>query len=522
MRASTYEIILPLINESEEIKDRVLLVNGLYSSFDVVTKEEAEKFTAGDFAALPAVLRERLLLRGHLTRKSEAEEIADMKLIGRIYRMIPARSGIVIVIMPTYDCNFRCPYCYESHRLKNGQEWLESTMSHDMIEAVFAATENYKARGYSVGGCTFYGGEPFLAKNIAVVREIAEHCKKLGLSMDAITNGYDLEAYLDFIDEYDCKKLQVTVDGVGTVNDRRRIHKDGLPTYDRILNNVELALQRGVRISLRVNVGRENISEIGALIEDLRVRGFIDKEKERAAEENSKRGEFSYYFKATNNDSRPEKNVSEKDIIDELMKNDFTAMEAIELQSQYSVPAHTLRQLFAKETMPNPSPVYCGSEQGMLVIDPFGRLYSCWDIVSKEDTAVGFTDEQSGRFLMNFSKAKWRTRTSDLMPACAACPYVFICRGGCASRAFVEHGNYFRENCGEHKEIFDFVASRVAGETWAENHENELSLSLAGPLSRLTDAERKTLTESRSQKEIFEIIKAVGLWEESMEDLSHD
>ncbi|MBO6182687.1 MAG: radical SAM protein, partial [Acidaminococcaceae bacterium] len=354
MRRSTYEIILPLIQGSDEIKDRMLLVNGLYSSFDVVTKEEAEKFATGDFAGLSPALRERLLLRGHLTRKSEAEELADMKLIGRVHRMIPARSGIGIVIMPTYDCNFRCPYCYEQHRLKNGQKWLESTMSHEMIEGVFAAIENYKARGYSIGECTLYGGEPFLAKNIDVVREIAGHCKKLGISMSAITNGYDLESYLDFLDEYNCKHLQVTVDGVGEANDRRRIHKDGVPTYDRILKNVELALQRGASINLRVNVGRENISGIGALTEDLRAQGFIAKEEERAAAGNkSKRGIFSYYFKATNNDSHPENNIKEQDIIDELMKNGFTAMEAIQLQSQYSVPANGLKRLFAKEAMPS-------------------------------------------------------------------------------------------------------------------------------------------------------------------------
>ena len=524
MRKSIYEIILPLVGEDDrEIEGKALLVNGLYSSFDVVAKEEAEKFAAGDFAAIPLALRERLLLRGHLTRRSEAEEIADLKLIGRVYRMIPARSGIGIIIMPTYDCNFRCPYCYEQHRLKNGQEWLDATMSHEMMEAVFDAVENYQARGYGVGRCTFYGGEPFLAKNIAVVREIAERCKKLGLAMDAVTNGYDLEAYLDFLEEYDCKYLQVTVDGVGEANDRRRIHKDGVPTYDRILKNVELALRRGISINLRVNVGRENISGIGALVEDLRARGFLEKEEARAAEakklqgtdKKTGRGEFSYYFKATNDDKHPENNIREQDIIDELMRNGFTALEAIKLQSQYSVPERALRQLFTKEEMPHPSPAYCGSEQGMFVIDPFGRLYACWDQVGLENAAVGFADEQSGRFLMNFAKAKWRTRTSDLMPACEACPYVFICRGGCASRAFAEHGSYFREYCGETKEIFAFVASRVAGEVWAKNGESELSLSLAGPLSRLTDAERRTLIESRSQKEIFACLKAAGLWEES-------
>ena len=518
MRASTYDIILPLIGAGdEEIKEKALLANGLYGAFDVVEKEDAEKFAAGDFTHLSTAIRERLLLRGHLTRKSAAEEIADMKLLGRVYRMIPARAGVGLVIMPTYDCNFRCPYCYESHRLKNGQAWLDHTMSHEMIGAVFSALENCKARGYSVGSCTIYGGEPFLARNIAVVREIAGRCRALGLSLDAVTNGYDLDSYLDFLEEFDCKSLQLTVDGVGEANDRRRIHRDGLPTYDRILQNAELALERGIRINLRVNVGRENISGIGALTDDLRARGFIDKEKERRKEtgEKPKRGEFSYYFKATSDDSRPENNVSEQDIIDELLKNGFTAMEAIALQSQYSVPADGLRELFKKESFARCSQIYCGSEQGMLVVDPFGRLYPCWDVVAVEDTAVGFADVGAGRFLMNFAKAKWRTRTADLMPACESCPYVFICRGGCAARAFAEHGSYFRENCGEIKEIFAFVAPRVAGEAWEKSRDDELSLSLAGPLSRLTDAERKTLMESSSQKELFATVKAAGLWAEA-------
>ena len=59
---------------------------------------------------------------------------------------------------------------------------------------------------------------------------------------------------------------------------------------------------------------------------------------------------------------------------------------------------------------------------------------------------------------------------------------------------------------------------RMLDKSWAKNGEGELSRSLAEPLSRLTDAERKTLMESRSQKEIFEIIKATGLWEEKNEE----
>ena len=135
MRLSTYEIILPLVGTDEKpIEGYTLLTNGLYGAVDVVPKEDADKLQAGDFAGLPAALRERLMLRGHITRKDEAGELADLKLLSRIFKTIQGRSGVGLVIMPTYDCNFRCPYCFEQHRLKKGQDWLDNTMSDEMIE----------------------------------------------------------------------------------------------------------------------------------------------------------------------------------------------------------------------------------------------------------------------------------------------------------------------------------------------------------------------------------------------------
>ena len=166
MRRSTYEIILPLVGEDDrEIEGKALLVNGLYSSFDIVAKDDAEKIVAGDFAALSPALCEGLLLRGHLTQKSEAEEIDDMKLLGHVYRTLHARSDVSLTIMPTYDCNFRCPYCYEQHRLAKGKKWLEHTMDSGTMDGVFAALKDYRERGYALGDCTLYGGEPLLVFN---------------------------------------------------------------------------------------------------------------------------------------------------------------------------------------------------------------------------------------------------------------------------------------------------------------------------------------------------------------------
>ena len=541
MRLSTYEIILPLVGTDEKpMEGYALLVNGLYGAMDVVPKEDADRLQAGNFAGLSAALRERLMLRGHITRKDEAGELADLKLFSRIYKNVQGRMGVGLVIMPTYDCNFRCPYCFEQHRLKKGQDWLDNTMSDEMIEAVFAALKDYKARGYVVNGCTFYGGEPFLAKNIGVVKKIAGKCREMGLFMGAVTNGYDLEAYLDFMEEYKLGSIQVTVDGTAELNDRRRLHKNGLPTYDRILRNVELALQRGVTVRLRVNVGKENLHGIKDLVDDLKARGFIAKEEERAKEEaelrktdlkaKTKRGVFSYYFKATTDDAHPEKNISEQDTIDEMMKIGFTAEEAVARQSQYDMIWYRMNNLFKKESYPDFSPAYCGAETGMLVVDPFGKIYTCWDVVGKDDQVTGYVQPGMSRFLWNFNKAKWRTRTVDLMKACQTCPHALICRGGCASRSSNAHGDYFREFCGEVREIFAFVASRVAGREWEKRCAaaaageacmdacaGELTLSLAGPASRFTNAERETIMSTTSQKEIFDIVKATAFLPEPAE-----
>ena len=544
MRVSTYEIILPLIGtDDKEIPGKALLVNGLYGAIDVVDESVAAIFREGELVKLPFALRERLMVRGHITRKDEEGELADAKLLGRVWNKLVGHAGTGPVILPTYNCNFRCPYCFERHRLTRGQEWLGHEMKPEMVEAVFAALQKQKDKGHKINGVSLYGGEPLLKENKDTVRNICEHAKAMDLGLSGITNGYDLDAYIDLLEEFEVSQLQVTVDGVGALNDCRRLHRDGVPTYDKILQNVKLALDHGVDISLRVNTNGDNIGGVKALIEDLAARGLQEatpEEREKAykeAQEAKKAGKpkpkrkgfFSYYFKAVSEPADSPTKVTERQVMDAILAAGIPPLEAIRKQSQYSMPMNGLTAAMKQEDYPSFAPSFCGAEQGMLCIAPDGLLYSCWDLVAMEEEAVGFTDEEAGRFFFNFSKAKWRTRTADLMKPCQTCPYIFICRGGCAPEAYRNHGSYFRENCGESKEIFAFVAPRVVGKKWEETKADanvasrscartsascasEFSVSLAGPVSRLTEKERETLMTSTSQKEMFDIIKEAGIF----------
>ena len=496
MEISRYEIILPLCDKNREtIKGKGLLVNGLYGAFDVVSRETAEALKKGDLEAVPGEERERLLRRGHLTEDREREK-EDLKMLARVERQI-SRSGAGLVLLPTYDCNFRCPYCFEKHRLSSGDEWLKKTMSREMVDAIFQGAGKLIQRGVRIENVTLYGGEPLLKKNIGLIRYITEKAAGISKNLSVITNGYELDSYIELLKEFSFKHIQITLDGEREVNDRRRVHKDGIGSYDRILRNVELAVQNGLPVALRINTGPENIDTAASLKKVFEEKGLIGSEH------------FSYYFKATFGEYYPGKDygINDVQIFEMLLDRGYSFEEAVKLENAYGGIGGELAELFKKEEYMRPVASYCGAESGMYVIDPEGTIFSCWDFVAMKDMAVGKVDVETGKYLFGLPLAQWRTRTVQLMPKCSECPYCFACRGGCAGKAYFEKGDYMTELCGESKKIFDDIASVAAGVRYEETKETELTKSLKEAVSALDEGQRSILITSKSQREIYETAK---------------
>ena len=128
-----------------------------------------------------------------------------------------------------------------------------------------------------------------------------------------------------------------------------------------------------------------------------------------------------------------------------------------------------------------------------------------------DDAVVGKLNEEEGCFDWSFQRAKWRTRTSDLLQRCQVCPYVFACQGGSASQAKRTHGTYFREECGSMPETFDYVASHLAGDAWAREGDDELLLSWAEPLSLLGDEGRQAIMSTTDESQIARTLENAGV-----------
>jgi uncharacterized protein len=491
MQLSNYEIILPLKD-----KAHYLLVNGLYVAMDVVDKACGQALLAGNLDALSEEEKMHLLSRGHIADSSERER-EDLEILAAVDRKLDIERSATLLMLPTYDCNFRCPYCFERHRLSCGKEWLKKTMSKDLVDAVFEAVDKERQRGAKVDGLGLYGGEPFLKENVELIRYISKKAIDAGMTLDAVTNGYDLEYYTDILKEFKYRQLQITLDGVKEDNDKRRLYTGGGGSYEKILENIGLALDNGIKTSIRINVGPENIKRVHELTRVFKERGFTDNSS------------FHYYYAPTDDEYYPGKDhgVRYRDIVDMLVDNGYEVFDAMKCVSHYSSIIEGIQELIDKKEYYNAAPYHCGAESNMYLVDPEGNIFTCWDFVAMEEMTVGRINMEKRKFAFKFDLLKWNYRTVDNIPECVGCPYLFACGGGCAARAYKEKGDAWTFYCGQIKEIFNETALEVCGRAFEKTGERELSKSLKEMLSVYTPEERKDLITSRDANRLVELIK---------------
>ena len=491
---SVYSMIVPL---SEESDGEMLLSNGVYGAYDIITADEWKLIKSENTEELPGETRQRLKRRGHLVCEDEKAEAESAALLSRCYFLLPYRTLMDIVIMPTYNCNFRCDYCYERKRLEKGGEWLGHTMKKEVIDAVWEQIDEYIRQNRVIRHIFLYGGEPLLASNRPQVEEIVNGCKKRGIEMVCVTNGYDLDKYIDLIKEVKFDFIQVTVDGPKQVHDKRRILAGGQGSYDRIMKNVELALKAGIRIHLRTNINRSNLESSMELVNEYKERGFLDYPN------------FYWYFKATIGcfEDDPANAITDLEMFETMINSGMDRTEAMQHCMVYSQVLNRVGRALERESYPLLRPAACGAESDMLVVDPDGLLYTCWDVVSMEEYAVGFTDIEAKRFRFDFSYPKWRNRTADKITDCEKCPVMFVCGGGCAIEADHEYGSINRGFCGSFKEAFKEAASYMCEKNYQKNGNRELSGSWYDLISGISESDRKLLFETMSQKESQDILK---------------
>ncbi|WP_281671064.1 radical SAM/SPASM domain-containing protein [Rikenella microfusus] len=457
-RPSTYNIIIHL----EKDPSQYMLIHGYTGAIDIANANVVRLLKPGGRVTKenPFVSKqtfEALVARGYLTQQTAAQERTYCQrwanLLHAHKKLFGTRSYMFMV---SYDCNFRCPYCYESDISQMGKHWTKQAFTKEMVDKAYQAmTEimpDEKRRGRSI---TLYGGEPLLAKNREIVEYIVQQGIALGYTFEAISNGYEIEHYKDLLGPGKIQSVQISMDGPKEIHDKRRYHYLNGGTFDKIFANIGMALEAGAQIALRANTDATNYRHIESLYDQFKEAGYVD----------NKLFHFSAALVVGDENIRPESphavttEISSPSVL--LTKPDFIA----KLQ-QTTVPGqHQEMWMFRKlynaikhNTRINFDPVYCGVQVGAYIFDPYGDIYNCWETVGKECHIIG---HYSNGVTWEEEIKKWHQRNVATAPRCSGCKYAFLCGGGCLAKVLRAYGDLYKSYCHYFPESFEGVANRV-------------------------------------------------------------
>ncbi|KAF5042676.1 4Fe-4S single cluster domain protein [anaerobic digester metagenome] len=340
-------------------------------------------------------------------------------------------SFLSLTINPTLDCNFNCPYCFESENRK--KEYMDDKTEEEIIKFI-----NTKISSINGIYLTWFGGEPLLAFKRIV--SLTQSIKNLNVPFGAkmITNGYLLsKTKIELLDSLCINSVQITIDGTKDVHNSRRKLLNNQGTFDKIVENISnILINSKTHIIIRVNIDESNKNEY------INVCKYFSKKVDK-----------NYYnrisivpgfvddINSCSNDSC---------LFDRNKKSIFL----IETYKKYGIDAWGF--------FPSSERYECPTRNiNTFTIGPKGELYKCWNDVGKPEKVIGVLGNNKG--ITNAMSSILLKYLSDADPLdnaeCKACFYFPICGGGCPyERISNETGGKLFDTCDLMKDhIEDFL-----------------------------------------------------------------
>lgn len=469
LRASSYNIYVDLPN----VSDFMIITHGYLGSYDKISAKVAKYLRSkqrgkpfkplyGDWTPEAAIKGEievpddatieLLKKRGYLTEKTHQEEENFFVSIANKIHSISLNQPPSYVFMPTYNCNLRCPYCFQDHMRTNTElRHLLKTMDKGVIDDIFSAIQSLEGLHswhndgntprYSIG---FFGGEPLLRESFNVVEYILRVAKTTGnvTGVWAVSNATDLHHYSDLLGPDGIQTIQITLDGPPAEHNKRRVYADNSGSFERIAQNIDIALQRGTNISVRMNIDKNNIDQLPALAQEIISRGWNDHDKFTA---------YTAPIHASNEKTDKKTTFTSWTLNKALdgLRLKEPAMSIIDRPAD-SLKRKVLRLFNDKEGTLDPiqtmRSTFCGAHNGMYLFDAFRDVYACWERTGDKRIRIGYIDQ--GKFISNDSvEHLWRSRNVTTNKVCRKCRYALHCGGGCAALAESQSTGIFRNHC---------------------------------------------------------------------------
>lgn len=388
----------------------VLAYNTLTTALVSLDDQESDQWQAfladprPDFFDARGLLawRDQLLETG-LVVHDDDDELARIQATRLALR--DQAPNLLLTILPTLNCNFRCKYCFSYAR--------PAVMGPDVQDALLRFVEE-RLRDAQELSIAWYGGEPTLCLDLIedLTSRLRSLCEKRQAKMQPgsiVTNGYLLSRVTaERLKKAGISEVQVTLDGDRETHNARRPLADGRGTFDQIVHNIS-ECHNLLEMQVRINVDRSNArSALGAL-DALAAQGV-----------QSKAGVYFGHVKQYT------------EACGDIASSCLSDREFSEID--LALRREALRRGFASFPYPNLRLAgACSADKDTAhVIAPDGLLFKCWAEASLgTSTSVGSLLRPARTPAEEENLQRYLSWDPTATEACQQCRLLPICMGGC-------------------------------------------------------------------------------------------
>lgn len=192
------------------------------------------------------------------------------------------------------------------------------------------------------------------------------------------------------------------MDGLPEQHDKRRPLKGGQPTFSKIISNLKESKDNlPCHVSIRVNVDRQNISQVDAIIKILEENGLND-------------AAYAYLGMVENSNGTYEDGEC------------FRTQEFSEYDYEFKVRNNISRMNCYPRLVHN---VCSADSVSGIVVDSDGLIYKCWNDIGIKERAIG--DLLDGSYRNQKVSLDYLLYDPTEDEECKMCKYLPICMGGC-------------------------------------------------------------------------------------------
>jgi sulfatase maturation enzyme AslB (radical SAM superfamily) len=177
-------------------------------------------------------------------------------ITNRILRVHQAQ----VVVIPSLECNLRCPHCYVGHLLQRPTGSDYGTTDPAVLCSFIDSIVNYP--GWGLTWLSLVGGEPFLHPQL--IRLLLE---RYDTNFDITTNGiWDFDSVVDILGNQRLKSITFSVDGLPEHHNRVRRALDHEPdtfaiTYRNLARTAKLSAGTGRKIIAQGSIVHGSIND---------------------------------------------------------------------------------------------------------------------------------------------------------------------------------------------------------------------------------------------------------------------